>query len=459
MTDNDFTSLADGRDEMNLADFPISALTRTQKMVGEAKQDRMEFESSRFDPTTRQRVRQKVILTSTAHDGLPTPADEHVVLALLYVAKHHNDFADATVIFYPAQLFKIMGWDPNGRSYTRLREVLRRLKALTVRYENAWWDFEGRAYEEEIATGIVAAYRIGRQTRGPRKPEPCSWVTWGPQFHESLRKGNLKRLDLDVFFALSTPTAQRMYRFLDKRFYRQSQLSFDLIEFACGHIGLTDPGNVALLKRRLTPGLQELERIGFLAVEEQRFIKVKYGQWRIVLRQVKAQDMIEEEVTSNEPVLSDEQALQLARYFREKWGEGPPPGPRDVEQAARLLSEHGADEAQVLIETLVEVTRKAWPDCRSLSGAVSRYLADAVTRRQAERKRIDGQRQSLQRRRQEQAERGQQDETTQDLKARWEALSLEQRLEIEQRVRERAGNAPAIFIQRLCLDEIQRMPT
>jgi hypothetical protein len=54
MTDNDFTSLADGRDEMNLADFPISALTRTQKMVGEAKQDRMEFESSRFDPTTRQ---------------------------------------------------------------------------------------------------------------------------------------------------------------------------------------------------------------------------------------------------------------------------------------------------------------------------------------------------------------------------------------------------------------------
>ena len=34
----------------------------------------------------------------------------------------------------------IMGWAPNGRSYTRLRDVLRRLKSLTIRYENAWWD-------------------------------------------------------------------------------------------------------------------------------------------------------------------------------------------------------------------------------------------------------------------------------------------------------------------------------
>src|SRR5262245_32959770 len=265
MTDTDPTRLADGRDEMNLADFPLSALTRTQKVAGDRKVDRLEFLSTRFDPASRQRVKQKVTLTSTASDGLPTPADEHVVLALLHVAKHKDDFADAIVSFYPAQLFKIMGWELNGRSYTRLRDVLRRLKALTIRYENAWWDAEGRAYEEEMATGIVSAYRIGRQTAGPRKAEPCSWVTWGPQFHESLRKGNLKRLDLEVFFRLSTPTAQRMYRFLDKRFYRNPELSFDLAEFACGHVGLTDPGNVALVKRRLLPGLAELETIGFLA--------------------------------------------------------------------------------------------------------------------------------------------------------------------------------------------------
>ena len=114
-----------------------------------------------------------------------------------------------------------MGWAPNGRSYERLRHVLRRLKSLTIRYENAWWDVVGRGYEEEVATGILSGYRIARQVSGPRKPgkELQSWVTWTQQFHESLQNGNLKRLNLDVFFKLNTPTAQRMYRFLDKRFY------------------------------------------------------------------------------------------------------------------------------------------------------------------------------------------------------------------------------------------------
>ena len=47
--------------------------------------------------------------------------------------------------FTPRQLFDIMGWAPNSRSYDRLREVLRRLKALVIRYENSWWDITGRA--------------------------------------------------------------------------------------------------------------------------------------------------------------------------------------------------------------------------------------------------------------------------------------------------------------------------
>src|SRR5271169_1050612 len=87
----------EGRDEMNLADFPISALPRAQKSDGAGrKTDRMELVATRYDPASRQRVQQRVTLTSTARDGLPTPADEHVILALLYVAKHSSNFTDAT---------------------------------------------------------------------------------------------------------------------------------------------------------------------------------------------------------------------------------------------------------------------------------------------------------------------------------------------------------------------------
>jgi hypothetical protein len=237
-------------------------------------------------------VRQRVTLTSTARDGLPTPADEHVILALLYVAKHSHNFAEPTVRFAPSQLFDIMGWAANGRSYTRLRDVLRRLKSLTIRYENAWWDIVGRGYEEEVATGIISAYRIARQVSGPRTAATAleSWVTWTQQFHESLQNGNIKRLDLDVFFDLKTPTAQRLYRFLDKRFYTSPVVTMDLVELACGHVGLTDAGNVALLKRRLAPAIAELEEIGFIVKADaaQRFQKVKAGVWRIHFQAARA---------------------------------------------------------------------------------------------------------------------------------------------------------------------------
>src|ERR1700722_5920832 len=104
----------DGRDERNLAAFPISAPPRAQKSdEAGRKLDRMEFTASRYDPVSRQRVPQRVTLTSTARDGLPTPAGEHVILALFYIAKHSDNFAEPTVRSAPTQLFEIMGWSPN----------------------------------------------------------------------------------------------------------------------------------------------------------------------------------------------------------------------------------------------------------------------------------------------------------------------------------------------------------
>jgi hypothetical protein len=461
----------DGRDEMNLADFPISVLQRQQKSDAAGnKQDRLEFEASRYDATTRQRVRQRVTLTSTAREGLPTPADEHVVLALLYVAKHGNNFADATVHFAPGQLFDIMGWAPNGRSYTRLRDVLRRLKALTIRYENAWWDVVGRGYEEEVATGIISGYRIARQVSGPRKEGTplSSWVTWAQQFHESLQNGNIKRLDLDVFFSLSTPTAQRMYRLLDKRFYSSPMVTMDLVEFACGHVGLTDAGNVALLKRRLAPAIGELERIGFIAPADvsQRYQKVKAGVWRVVFRSASASAAgpgVVEEVAIAEPkraqVTGTGEAVEVAREFYRLWAPAAPaqPGARDIEQAEALLGAHGPEATKELIAVLVQVTRHEWPDCRSLSGAVQKYLADALKLYEQKQQREASKRAAeLAKQQDREAERGQQSKG-QELKEAWSALSVEEREGIEKVVRARLGaSAPEAFVQRLCLEEMGR---
>lgn len=466
----------DGRDEMNLADFPISALQRRQPTdAAGRKRDRLEFEATRYDPVARQRVQQHVTLTTSARDGLPTPADEHVILALLYVAKHSNDFADATVYFAPSQMFDVMGWSANGRSYTRLRDVLRRLKALTIRYENAWWDAAGRGYEEEVAVGVISAYKIARQVSGPRnaRTTPLSWATWTQQFHQSLLNGNIKRLDLEQFFRLKTPTAQRMYRFLDKRFYNNDSVSMDLIDFACGHVGLTESDNVAILKRRLVAGITELEEIGFLAPQtpEERFQKVKAGVWRVQFRRqrkVEGGRMKEEQkdsVGANSSFRlhpSSFEATALATEYYRLWDATAPtqPGPRDREQAEALLRDHGA-EAKALIACLVRVTKKRWPECRSLSGAVQKYLPEAIKLHQLERRREASRATAETERRQEQDGARTREHTERRLQEKWAAMPEREREAIRRRVREKLGGAtaPETFVQRLCLEELARRAT
>ena len=56
MNTNPDARYRDGRDEMNLADFPISALQRAQKGDGVGgKLDRKEFTASRYDAGSRGR--------------------------------------------------------------------------------------------------------------------------------------------------------------------------------------------------------------------------------------------------------------------------------------------------------------------------------------------------------------------------------------------------------------------
>jgi hypothetical protein len=462
----------DGRDEMNLADFPISVLQRQQPSDANGqKLDTIVYESSRLDPGTRQRVSQRVTLQSSSRDGLPTPADEHVILALLYVAKHGTNFADATVHFAPGQLFEIMGWSPNGRSYRRLRGVLRRLKSLNVRYENAWWDAAGRAYEEEVATGIIAAYRIARQVSGPRRDaELQSWVTWTPQFHESLQKGNIKRLDLELFFSLRSPAAQRMYRFLDKRFYNTPRLSLDLVEFACGHVGLTESDNVAVLKRRLAPAIAELEAVGFLrrAGAEERYQKVKAGVWRVHFQRessepvASAREEQDPSLTLRAPTIDPAAALVTEFYRLRELGTSAMPGARDLEQAQALLREHGEEKATALLPLLAAVVRKEWPDCRSFSGAAQKYLPDALKLLSHELQRQTRREDEQARRRQEQEDEARRRAEQQQFRAAWapawEALADAAREAIRQAVLTRHPHLAGTraLLEEQCLRELAR---
>ena len=115
-----------GRDEMNLAEFPITLLT-----------DR----SPRDQKTLRyEDAHGKLLITGSDAYGLPTAADADVIVALMQLTKIKNNFTDATVPFSRYELLKTLTWPDTGKFYKRLAESLYRWSTTSLHYQGAWWD-------------------------------------------------------------------------------------------------------------------------------------------------------------------------------------------------------------------------------------------------------------------------------------------------------------------------------
>jgi hypothetical protein len=284
------------KDELNLAEFPIAALTDRipdgqTTMVFE---DRLERRDS--PPIVR-----RLTITGTHKHGLPTSLDDEVLVGLIQLTKRRSNFTDQRVQFSRYELIELLGWPQSGQSYRRIEEALHRWVGVVLMYENAWWDNAAKSWVDEqfhVLDNVTlydrerwrTSARSGKSGKGdkagsrPDKPPlPLSSFRWNEVIFQSFQSGNLKQLDLEFYLKLRLPTTKRMYRFLDKRFYRRSRLDFDLRTLACEHIGLSRTYAPTELKRRLKPALEELEQLGFLEPlsPQERYSYVKRGCWRI----------------------------------------------------------------------------------------------------------------------------------------------------------------------------------
>jgi len=465
-----------GRDEMNLAEFPISVATKVQPREKDGRKlDQVVYESSTYNPVTRRRVPQRVTLTTSSRYGLPTPADENVVLALLFTAKKTNDFRDPRVHFVPLQLFRIMGWAPNSRSYNRLEDVLDRLQTVQIKYENAWWDAGGREFEEVFATGIIADYRIRKpKHRKGNDPASGSYVHWRPEFFNSLARDNIKKLDLELYFSLRLPTAQRMYRFLDKRFYNSSTVELDLKDFACGHMGLADPGDNGQLKYRLNSAIAELERIGFLAPAgpQGRYKKIKKGIWRVCFEpEAKRLSTDTPQPPQDARPAAPQQMLpvgtpasELVAAFYAAWSPDTPPSEQAEPQARGLIEKYGHEQVQGWLPKVIKRMQADFPDAHHF-GASLPFFAN-IAQEHADRQEHQRQLQQEAAQRRAELERTKQQHTAEQAfiaqwQPVWEGLTDEQRGSILTAVL--AANpvfntSPKLrqshFVTRLCLQEL-----
>lgn len=273
-----------GRDEMNLAEFPLATLADRAPRGCKT----LVFEDRIWDRGQAQHRVRRLTISASDKYGLPTAIDDEVILGLVQVSKA-ADFVDRRVRFSRYQLLRVLGWRDEGRSYRRLTRSLKRWLGVTLYYENAWWDKAHKRWVDahfHLLDDLVLYRRPSRQTgvAADKGEAVLSSFTWNEMVFRSFQAGFLKQLDLTFYRRLKLATAKRMYRFLDKRFHFTSTLRFKLPVFACEHIGLSRRYDVAQLKRRLNPAIAELEQAGYLAPlpAKERFHRLRRGHWEVV---------------------------------------------------------------------------------------------------------------------------------------------------------------------------------
>ena len=272
----------DGKDELNLAEFPLCALA-DRLAPG---QKTMVFEDRIWDANRAEMVTRKLTITGSDEYGLPTAHDDEVLLGLIQLSKL-GGFADRRVNFTRYQLIRLLGWRDESKSYARIALSLNRWVGVTLYYDHAWRDRAEQRWVDEkfhVLDNVTLFDRDNRRAGQGQGTFQFSSFGWNDVLFRSFQAGNLKSLDFEFFKQLDSAIAKRLYRFLDKRFFHRPRYEFNLKELCWEHVGLSRNYDATDLKRKLRPGILELELAGFLdpLPEAERFRKVSCGDWRVV---------------------------------------------------------------------------------------------------------------------------------------------------------------------------------
>lgn len=265
-----------GRDEMNLAEFPLAVLSqRVDKGV-------LKFNRKRTlllpDGSA---LNQEWIVTGDPEYGLPQPVDEDVLLGLLKIAAD-DGFTSPTVRFSQRGLLGILRWKQQGWYYARLEQALSRLTTTTVKAKNAFWNNESKIYQT-LHFGIIEAYELyERQGQAVVMAARSNMARFSREFFSSIQAGYLKPLDLNIYFGLKRALSKRLYRYLDKKRYRKQRFEIGLELLGSVHMGLSESTcrYASWMKKEFDRAHQELLDAGFLL--EASYEKTREGDWKVV---------------------------------------------------------------------------------------------------------------------------------------------------------------------------------
>lgn len=249
-----------GKDEMNLVEFPISLLSKKNF----SKNNTIEFSDIIVGENNRM-VKREWVVTGSDKYGLPLAYDNDVLLALFLIGKENN-FTSRKIFFSRYQICQILGWERCGRRYKSIEDALDRLKGVSIKAKNAFWDNERKSYVTKNF-GIIDDYELFDSTRtsSAQKTLQFSFANLNEHIFNSIQAGYIKNIDIKIYFSLDGLVSKRLYRYLDKKRYGKMKFEINLFTLALEHLGMSKGRPYpSQIKQVLNDAHDELIRTGFL---------------------------------------------------------------------------------------------------------------------------------------------------------------------------------------------------
>ena len=254
-----------GRDEMNLIEFPFGPISPTEQKT-------LEVEQTVFDRYLKREVTRRLIMTGSDCFGLPRPVDERVLVGLMTLT-YEAGFASPRVEFSAYHLCRTIGWNTSGSAYRRLEESFDRLAGTYLKFKNAWYDQGGKEWVSKgfhlIESFELCTLRRLRKKRVETKRAElslCHFV-WNDVIWKSFGDGFIKPVDMEMFRRIGRGRKRdvplRLFRLLDKKFYKTGIVRFGLDKLAINKLGLS-PAHPSELIRPINRAVRVLTDCGFL---------------------------------------------------------------------------------------------------------------------------------------------------------------------------------------------------
>jgi len=342
-----------GRDEINLAEFPLWFHGKTPP-----KNNTLVFTSSVNDSGARRIVQRKMTLRALEEYGLPVERDGSVLMGLFSLAFKANEFKSREFSFTFKELIDFLEWDDSGQNYDRIELAIKRWDSIHIEFDG-WYDKANKGWADApMLCGILGGGKLQPKHRRHLK----SQMRWHEDFYKTLQSHNILKLDYKDYNALQMSSAKQAMRFLGKEFGIKPVVNIDLRQFACEHVGLSRSYKPNKLRKILDDIFEELEAIQFIqpAPPEGRYQRVDRSTWNVIIKKPRNKpltaDVRQTELFSDNPLVD----ILVGRGITKK-------------DARTLVESHTAQEIELQIEFL-DFRLQREDEIRSIGG----YLRKAI---------------------------------------------------------------------------------